>query len=362
MYLVGAIWTVTHYLLYWLELNQNLDLLCPYSTPHPFLVVMPGYKFPCSQPYRSMCGIMLPVNAYMFYLINLLLPMTESQSHRTRLTLSLLWIISEQAQARFAIAVIWACPSFLLSLILVNLYAQNNDSSSSCFCWRLFPSQNGWDEVKGLCPLVNEEICPEARNCRLWIIAIIYVLRLAFCHCFFCFFQRECSLNLMFNFYWSFLTGYRAFAYSSMLWPELPMQASQSIIGIQDNVLGFYIFMYWLYFDKFWVYRLDLVPLLFVIGQVVDWIFDMLSYLLYYSKIWYLWMVAQHVCVLRMCRTALGLHRRMLGLAQCGLGHNGSIIANFVTWVHSLLCLGTLFCLKRVYLHHNRSINPLDSK
>jgi len=253
-------------------------------------------------------------------------------------------------------------PLILLSLILVFLHAQTYDSSSFWFCWRLFPSQSDWDEVKGLCPLANEEISPEARKCRLRIIAIIYVLRSAFCHCQFCFFQRECSLSLLISLYWSFVTGSRDFAYSSMLRPAIPMQASQRLMGIQDNVLGFYVFMYWLYFNKIWVYMLDLFPLLFVIGQLVDWILGLLSYLFYYGKLWHIWMIAQHVCVLQMCRMALRLHRRMLGLAQRGLGHNGSIIPNFATWVHSLLCLCTLSCFMRIYLHHNGSIDPLDSK
>jgi len=105
-----------------------------------------------------------------------------------------------------------------------------------------------------------------------------------------------------------------------LLRPEMQMQGSTRVIGKQDQVLGNSTFMFWLYFDKYWVYMINLFLLSFVLDKAVNWLSAVLSYLFYDCSLWSVWFVAQHDCVLGLCLTALEQHRRMLGLAHRGLG------------------------------------------
>jgi len=119
---------------------------------------------------------------HVFFFTSLHLSMITTQLHRTRIPMSLLRILSEQAKARIATAVNWAYPSFLLSLLLVNLYAQIHDAKSYCVCWHLIPSQLGWDEGKGLCPLVYEDNLSETRSCSLLFFGLVPIFSLLCCH------------------------------------------------------------------------------------------------------------------------------------------------------------------------------------
>jgi len=100
----------------------------------------------------------------------------------------------------------------------------------------------------------------------------------------------------------------------------MQIQANNHVIGKQDPVLGKFIFMAWLHFDIYWVYRIVLFLLSIVLENAVIWFFAVLSYLLYDYRLWFVWFVTQHDCELGMCLMALEQHRRMLGLAYRGLG------------------------------------------
>ena len=105
-----------------------------------------------------------------------------------------------------------------------------------------------------------------------------------------------------------------------LLRPNMQIQANNHVIGKQDPVLGKFIFMAWLHFDIYWVYRIVLFLLSIVLENAVIWFFAVLSYLLYDYRLWFVWFVTQHDCELGMCLMALEQHRRMLGLAYRGLG------------------------------------------
>ena len=93
-------------------------------------------------------------------------------------------------------------------------------------------------------------------------------------------------------------------------------QASKRMIRKQDQVLGNSTFMFWLYFDMYWVYMIYFFLLPIVLDKAVNWLSEVLSY----CSLWFVWFVAQYGCVLGPCLTALEQHRSMLGLARRGLG------------------------------------------
>ena len=101
----------------------------------------------------------------------------------------------------------------------------------------------------------------------------------------------------------------------------MPLQASNRVSDIQDQVLSNSTFMFWLYFDMCWVYMIAFLPLSIVLFQVVSWFYEVLDYLVYGCSLCFEWFVAQHGCVLGPCRTAHEQHPPMLGLARRGTGN-----------------------------------------
>jgi len=75
----------------------------------------------------------------------------------------------------------WVLPSFLLSLCLVSLYAQNHVIAYSC--WHLHFFQTARDEVKGLYPLAYEDFNTEANL----ILSLLLFFPHLFALCIFCF-------------------------------------------------------------------------------------------------------------------------------------------------------------------------------
>uniref|UniRef100_A0A7C9ALD4 Uncharacterized protein n=1 Tax=Opuntia streptacantha TaxID=393608 RepID=A0A7C9ALD4_OPUST len=99
-----------------------------------------------------------------------------------------------------------------------------------------------------------------------------------------------------------------------------PIQASNRVNGMQDQVLNHSTFIVWLYFDMSRVYVLAPFQLSIVLIQVVNWLYKILGYLLYGCNFCFEWFVAQHDCVLGPCHTALEQHLPVLGLARRGPG------------------------------------------
>ena len=124
------------------------------------------------------------------------------------------------------------------------------------------------------------------------------------------------------------------FSYGSR--PRLmQLQASKRRNGQEDQVLGNSTFMFWLYFDMYWVYRIAFLPSSIVLNQAASWLDEILNYLYYDCNLWFDWVVAQHGCVLGPCLMALEQHPPMLGLARRGLGIN-YIPCNFVVPHHGM--------------------------
>ena len=166
LYSVGVMWNAPFPLQFSIGLIRHLLLLSTHSIPlflsgdddrNPSTKILSLFLLLWDQAMCKWPSV---------FLTNLHLSMIITHFHRIRIPMSLLRFPSEQAKVRIATAVTWACPSFLLSLLLVNLYAQIHDATSYCVCWHLITSQFGWDEVKGLCPLVYEDTLSE--TCLLY--------------------------------------------------------------------------------------------------------------------------------------------------------------------------------------------------
>jgi len=114
--------------------------------------------------------------------------------------------------------------------------------------------------------------------------------------------------------------GNRSTLAHMLLRPAKQMHASTRVIGTQDHVLGPSTYMFWLYFAKYWVYMLDFFLLPIIHDKDANWLSAVLISLLYICHRWFVWFIAQHVCVLGLCPPAFEQHRRMLGLVRKGLG------------------------------------------
>jgi len=109
----------------------------------------------------------------------------------------------------------------------------------------------------------------------------------------------------------------------------MQLQASKCVNGQEDQVLGNSTFMFWLYFDMYWVYMIAFLPSSIVLNQAVNWSSEVLSYLFYDCSLWFDWFVAQHGYVLGLCLMTLEQHHPMLGLARRGLG------ITYISWCWS---------------------------
>ena len=340
---VGAIWTAPFPLLFRLELIWKLFLLCTHSISPLFfggddrdqgyqLIVLTPLLWElavCKCPHEFLISRQLPMNVF--------------QTYRTSLHMSMLRILSEQAKAGFDNAVNWACPSFLLSLLLAKLHAQIHDSECYCICWHLILLQTGWDEVKGLWPPVCEDIFSETKICSLLVFVLVPSLSSICCHCLLLFLHNDWFAqqeqwiilikdmltkqwlfalvsfpSLLITFAYSVITGCLPSFYLQR--QEMQMQVSQCAVGFQDQALVFCISTSWLYLDMYWIYMTDLFFLSYVLVPAGKGLSEILSYLFQNCTLWFVWVVAQHICVLGLCRTALAQHRRMLRLAQRGFG------------------------------------------
>jgi len=142
----------------------------------------------------------------------------------------------------------------------------------------------------------------------------------------------------------------------------MQLQANKRVVGMQDQVLGTYTFMLWVFLDMYWIYMIDLFLFQIVIDKAINWLSEFFSYLFCNCSHWFVRFVAQHCYVLGLCLMALGLHRRMLGLAPRGPGSNRNLVLVFANRLHTLLCLLTLACLMRLQMQCNRTIDTFVSK
>jgi len=121
LYPVGALWTAPLVLLFSLGIFWQILLLTNHFIP-PFLSGgvnrNQSIKFTALNLFWWDQAVCLCSHVF---LTSLTLTMITNQSHRIRIPMSLWRILSEQAKAPLANAVYWACPSFVLFLLLVNV-------------------------------------------------------------------------------------------------------------------------------------------------------------------------------------------------------------------------------------------------
>jgi len=84
---------------------------------------------------------------------------------------------SSLSEVRSENSLFWVLPLVLLSPGLVNLYAQTHVFLCTCFCWCLVFIQTAEDEVKGVCPIVYEDILSETGTSVPLAIFTVYYSR-----------------------------------------------------------------------------------------------------------------------------------------------------------------------------------------
>ena len=282
-----------------------------------------------------------------------LLHLNDTFLYGTRTTNSLMRLIPEHAEARLVISVNWAPPSLLLSLLLVNLYAHNPDSTWSGFCWRLV--QNEWDEVKGLRPPVYEDSLSEARICSTMGFCLIHVVS-SILYCWHTpFFQlgwnveqghwpfsyvnmiaKEWLIALVgfssvlcsFDWcQWCVNAGTRSLPPSHSMRPEIQPQESHCMLGMNDQMLENYTLMRRLYFGMYGGSSKTLFYTQIVIDKpshyanvvFVNWSTGCTILLFPHLNMSVVWTIAHLCCVIGPCLRALEWHLRMLGYACKGL-------------------------------------------
>jgi len=199
-----------------------------------------------------------------------------------------------------------------------------------------FLVQNDWDEVKGKCPLVYEDMFSEARPSSLLGFVQKHVFRCTYFYWHLTFFQIV----------WDEVQDTRSPPYLHVLRAETRLDASKRVIGMQDSSLGPHTLMLGFLFGMYWLSMMAVFQLQFVNDDNVKWVYEFTIHLIRNCSICVVWIVAQHCCVLGLCHMALELHRRMLGQAHQGLGSYRCLvprIANSCIVLLSLLIRALFF-------------------
>ena len=289
--------------------------------------------------------------------------------YRISTPVSILSSPSEQSIVRIASMLTWACPSFLLSLLIVNLYAQLHDATSYCDCWHLIIAQFGWDEVKGVCPFVYEDTLSETSHCNFLFFGLASI-RLLCCHFVLLLIQNTWAehnrlgillfaailamdwlstlgrlLGQLTSFACCCITGLLP---HYMLKHDLPMQVYHGAL----EPARVYSAMYWIYLITLYYWSSILSP-------VVPRLLVSLNYLIPNCKFWLVWVVVQCGYVIGLCPTALAQHRRMLRLASRGFACNRPLIPPFTIQATVMSKTGFLTSLKRLQLPNRRFLPTL---
>ena len=270
------------------------------------------------------------------HLVSLQLLMIITIFFKLSTRVSSLISISEQAQTMIAILIMWAGPSLLLSLRLRNLYAQTTKLFSVCVCWHLISSCLNWDEVKGLCSLVYEDISSETHHCPLLIIALLGALLplgFIFFPLWLCFQIHDVIshfINVLNSKWPSFLgcilcimTVCTCCLFIGLLLafegkPTQQLQFFLSATGVTESMLGLLVLvMNRVYVDLVWNLELYFWYSLFIV--VAQWSSDSVYHLLHDCNICVKWSGVMYMCVPALCPKALAQHHWMLRPAQWGL-------------------------------------------
>ena len=112
----------------------------------------------CSSISAGWLELFLSWGSLSFWLVLLLV--------RSMLSTYVMKMFTISSEDRFETSVFWVPPLVLLSLVLINIYAQILERLCPASCWHLLVLQNVGDEVKGRYPLAYGDRFSEARSSR----------------------------------------------------------------------------------------------------------------------------------------------------------------------------------------------------
>jgi len=301
--LVFLRWFVIACLLSSLPITVLLYLVL--SIIHPLTIVWMWWQGSCSSviPSPPLFGRLPPspyVDQYV-YMLRMHLFMLDKPPIGGWTQLCLLNPNSSSSVSWFITFVSLAFPSSSLSLPLVSKYAQRRVSLHTGLCWHLVFLQTDWDEVKGKCPLVYEDLLSETRNSAY--------LSFSWFSWFFC------SLS------GCLIAGLQLNPDKAELETVLDYEAWQHVIGISARLRGPTLVGWCLTVDT-WpnplVYKLRTDKRIEVCSKVFGTPGSTVYKLRTDKRIEVctncnISFLEQHLCVLRMCLRALDLHHRMHG-------------------------------------------------
>ena len=249
---------------------------------------------------------------------------------------SFLISISEQPQTLIVYLIMWAGPSFLLSLRLRNRYAQTTKLFSVCVCWHLISSGSNGDEVKGLCSIVYEDNSSETYHCSLLEVGLLdklLPLETFFLPLWLCFqiYDVSSQFSKVQNLKWPSFLGYLlcmltvytcclliGILLASMGSPAQQLQFFARATGTIESILGLLVLILnRVYIVLFWNFKLSCWYWLFIV--VAKWSLDSFYFLLHACNIYVEWSGVLYMCVPALCPKALAQHHWMLCPAQRGL-------------------------------------------
>ena len=101
---------------------------------------------------------------------------------------------------------------------------------------------------------------------------------------------------------------------------NMRLEDSKSATAVQVSLRGTQTLVIDLLFGLYCLTMMACFLLQFVADVNVNWYYECIIHLIPNCNICFVWIVAQHYCVLGLCLTALEWHRMMLGYAHRGLG------------------------------------------
>jgi len=308
------------------------------------LILNPSFRFPIvagnDQRVWSLQVLVFALTGWRLHLCSrpfAFLPCLQAMMFNNflyRLLRSMLLLCCHYEQIPFwdVVLAIWASPSFLLSPLLVTLYAQLHDDPHYCFCWHWITSHFRWEEVKGVSLVVYDDILSETNLCTsqsidlalLW--QFCYHLELYPTPCVWTNNHRmgvPCFLAMLIMNDTIALVDHRLFTVCCIcpgMWPRHLLSHAR--------VHAYYgaITPFWDYLALYWKYLMGMSVWMYLYFIVAPNLRPFVHYSLIYCNYWGTRLVLQDVFVFRLCHKAFAQHRWMLRPALWGF----DIISSFL--------------------------------
>ena len=247
------------------------------------------------------------------------------------------------SNAGFDLWLLGVIPSLLLSLALVVTYARNSELLALYFCWYL-TVQASRDEVKGIYPLAYDDLLTEAMLLEFLVLIRIFVVLYPVC----------------WWFLWSQLRWYETQLTRATAIPHGPSYSmrvfgSTSNDGVPDSIFRSYSLSQCT--SGLMLYRSACISSLFEQDVIVSWFYQCIIVRRHICNS-YCWNVAHQYCVPGPCLRALDWQHRLPGYAFDGLGDCWYLI------LYSTNCyvlMGLLF-LRNVAFYLVMSTNAAQSE